>query len=168
MNNSANDSALSEQRTVVKKKRHYSLCDCILISTLITYAFAAINFDLYMPESFVKIYTAILLIACACTWMVLSFISGYKKKYGYGVFAVLFWIIPQLIIYLAESGPEFIRMSVIMYALSELSSLINSIPAGYISSLLGITEIIGIFVIILVCAFSFLAGMLVYEARKKR
>lgn len=168
MNNSVNDSVLSEQRTVVKKKRHYSLCDCILISTLITYAFAAINFELYMPESFVEIYTPFLLIVCACTWIVLSFISGFKRKYGFGVFAVLFWIIPQLIIYLAESGPELFRMSVIMYALSELSALITSIPAGYISSLLGISDIIGIIVIILVCAFSFLAGMLVHEARKKR
>lgn len=168
MNNSVNDSVSAEHKDVVKKKKHYSLWDQIVVTVLITLTYASINFEMYMPESFVEIYKGFLLLVFAGTWITLSFTGGYKKKYSFGIYAVLFWLIPQFIIYLAESGPEFFRMSIIMYALSELSALITSIPAGFINNMLGSVDVTGVFVIVLVCAFSFLSGMLVYETRKKR
>ena len=141
-------------------KRKITLPDNMVMAALITFAFSAICYEAFMPERFVKIYRLALLSICALTWVFLSFRNGMKKKWQFELFAALFWMIPQLIIYLQSYGPRFMRFSLVMYALSELSSIILSKPAQTVGGLFGAGTVIGAVLIVAVCFICFAAGLL--------
>lgn len=138
----------------------------MFLSFIITFAAAALTYEAYMPKNFMDFYGAAAVLACVMTWVTLSFLSGVFKKYDYMVFMLLFWLIPQIIIYAADSGPEIFRMSIVMYLLSEFSAMLTRAPAGAAGKLFGIGALPAVFVIVLLCVLLFLAGILFSDGKK--
>ncbi len=149
------------------EKRRTSAGD-MLAAFLITFALACFSYEKYMPESFMKIYNAVIFIIFAAVWVGLSFKNGYGKKLAFPVFALLFWIVPPLIILLAENGPEFCRMSITMYILSEFAGLIVTLPAEITGGVIGISAVAAGIVIVLLCAAGYLSGMYLSEKKPQK
>lgn len=152
-------------KTVMTVRRKRSFISDMFISFIITFAAAAFSYEGYMPESFMNIFGPFVAFLCVLTWISCSFLDGAFKKYKYMVFMCLFWLIPQVIIYLADSGPEFCQMSITMYLLSEFSSMLTRSSAYAFGSLFGLSIFSSVVLIILLCVFSYLAGMLLSEGK---
>lgn len=151
-----------DKEITAEKKRigGRSLCADMFLSFIITFAAGVFCFENYMPEQIMEIYRYAVIAVCIITWLWLSFTSGVNKRWQYEVFAVLFWLLPLLVIYLADEGPEFCRMSITMYLLSEFAVFISTAPALLAGSFAGLEAVPCIFVILLLCVFAFLAGIL--------
>ena len=157
--------------TVAHKKHtgsRYSLTANMFLAFIVTFAAGTMCFEEYMPESFTKIYIAAVIAICFITWFVLSFISGKKKKWQFAVFSFLFWILPQVIIYLSNDGPEVFRKSITRYLLSEFSLILASAPAEAVGGLINVKVIPFTFIIIMLCIFSFLGGYLMTNKEDKK
>lgn len=150
-----------------EKRVKYYFLDNMFISFIITYAAGTICYEEYLPESFMNFFRPLMLAVCVCTWLYISFFSGVRSKWQFEIFAVIFWILPQLVIYLADSGPEICRMSVTLYALSELFLIMFNTPAEHIGGFIGVGAFPSIFIIVLLCTFAFLAGILLSDKLKK-
>lgn len=163
---------MSENVPAEKKHHHhhkssYSLCENMFILFMITFAAGVFCYEKNMTESFMKIYRTAVFAICIFMWLAISFFSGSKNKWQFEVFSVLFWIVPLLIIYLANNGPEFCRMSITMYLLSEFFTIMFITPAELIGSLLKLGAVPVIIIMVLVCSFAFLAGNLLSDKLKK-
>lgn len=152
-------------KTVMTVRRKRSFVSDMFTSFIITFVASAFSYEGYMPKSFMDIFGPFVAFVCVLTWISYSFIGGAFKKYNYMVFMCLFWLIPQVIIYLADSGPEFFRMSITMYLLSEFSSMLTRSSAYAFGSLFGLSVFSSVVTIILLCIFSYLAGMLLSEGK---
>ncbi len=161
---------MSEKVAQEKKriKSSYSLTANMFMAFMITFAAGTICFEEYMPEKFVAIYSFAVIAVCLLTWFALSFISGKKGKWQFVVYAFLFWILPQVIIYLANNGSEVFRKSISMYLLSEFSAILITAPAEAVGSLINVKALPLTIIIVLLCILSFLAGYLVEDSRKKQ
>lgn len=137
--------------------------DDILAVFLITYALAVFSYEKYMPEIIMKFMQAVTFVLFAISWLWLSFKNGKRKGVAFPIFAVFFWIFPQLIIYFANNGPEIFRMSVTMYVLSEFSDLLTTVPMKITGSVAGISAYGAAAVILLLCTACYLFGMLIEE-----
>lgn len=146
--------------------RKYSLCADMFLSFAATFAAAAFTYEKYMPKRFMDIVCPAAVLACFMTWVCLAFLSGVYNKYGYAAFTVLFWLVPQIVIYLADEGPKFLRMSIIMYLFSEFSSFLTLSPAERVGKFIGIGALPAVFIIVLSCALFFLAGILFSDGKK--
>ncbi len=144
----------------LKKERNVSLAADMFLSFIITFAAGVLCYEDYMPEKFIGIYRAAVMVVCLATWFGISFFCGKKKKWQYELFAALFWLIPPLIVFLANDGPEFCRMSITMYLLAEFTEFISAAPAGLAGSIAGLGVLPSIMIILLLCVFSFMAGIL--------
>lgn len=151
-----------------KKRRHYGAVDDMLAAFFITYAFAAFSFEKYMPESFVRVYRSAVFILFAATWLGLSFKSGRRAGRKFPIFAVLFWIVPPILIWLADSGPEVFRMSIIMYVLSEFMNFFTTVPSEVCGTAVGISAPAAAAVILLLCGVSYMSGYLMYTFRQSK
>lgn len=145
-------------------KKRYSLCENMFLSFMITFAAGAFCFEDYMPESFISLYKTAAITVCFITWLVLSFISGTVKRWQYAVFAAVFWILPQIIIYLSNEGPEVFRMSIIMYMLSEFAAIFTITPAEYAGRVIGMSAVPFMDCIAILCVLCFGAGSLLSSA----
>ncbi len=137
--------------------------DDILAAFLITYALAAFSYEKYMPEGIMKFLQAMVFVAFAAVWFWNSFINGKRKGRAFAIFAAAFWILPPVIIYLANDGPEIFRMSIIMYVLSELSDLLIVVPMKAAASAVGVSAYGAMAVILLICAACYLFGVFTEE-----
>ncbi len=108
------------------KKTAYSLLSNMLVAFLITFAASVESLDKSLPENLQSLFSNLIVVVCFLTWVGISFISGCRKKWGFAFFSVIVWILPQVIIFLANDGPRFFRMSLIMYALSEFSGVFST------------------------------------------
>ncbi len=148
-------------------KSSYSLTANMFITFIITFAAGTMCFESYMPELFVTIYSFAVIVICLITWLVLSFVSGKKKKWQFAVYSAVFWILPQIVIYLADSGPEAFRKSIAMYLLSEFCSILVTAPIKAIGTLINVKVLPFAFIIVLMCVFSFLLGYLTIKEPPK-
>lgn len=151
-----------------KKRQHYGAVDDMLAAFLITYAFAALSFEKYMPESFVRLYRAAVFIVFAATWLGLSFKSGRRAGRKFPIFAVLFWIVPPIVIWLADNGPEVFRMSIIMYVLSEFMNFFTTVPSEVCGTAVGISAPAAVAVILLLCGVAYMSGYFMYTFRQSK
>lgn len=156
------------QEKAEKKVKRRRLTDDILLLFLITFAFAAFNFEAYMPEELMKYYIGFTAVVFAASWAVISFFNGAAKKRKYLLFAALFWIVPQLIIFLASSGPRLFTLSLTMYVLSEFSAVMTSVPLAELCDVAGFGSFAAAFVFLLVNVFCFLGGMLFSMKKDQR
>lgn len=145
----------------------YNFWGNMFISFIITFAAGHLCFEESLPENIMKMYRTLVFIICIFTWIVLSITSGIQDKWRYEVFTVLFWLIPPLVIYLANEGPEAFTMSITMYLLSEFFIIMFETPAKAVGEVLGIGSVPVMLEIVLICSFAFLAGNLCSEKLKK-
>lgn len=148
-----------------REKAVFGLADSMLMAFMITFAASAMNYEQYIPEQAAALYRICLWTVCALTWAGLSFISGMRGKWQFEVFATLYLILPQAVMFLSNSGPEVFRFSLIMYSLSEFSSMILMQPVFMIGELLDIGDIMSSVIFIVISLLLFAAGMLVYKKR---
>ncbi|MGN0691261.1 MAG: hypothetical protein ACI4K7_02815 [Oscillospiraceae bacterium] len=148
-------------------KSRSGMADNMFLAFLITFAASASNYEKYVPETVGKVYSTVLWIVCAVTWIVLSFKWGYRRKWQFEVFSAVYWILPAILIFLADSGPEVFRFSLIMYFLSEFSSLIMMQPVYMLGGKLGMGDVGGIAIIIGASLLCFGAGLLLNINRDK-
>lgn len=141
-------------------KKQYSICENMFISFIITFASGTICYEGYIPEGLAKIYRTLIFVICLLTWIVLSVISGAQNKWQYEIFTILFWLIPPLAIYLSNDGPEVFRMSISMYLLSELFTIMFRTPAEAVGEVFRMGAVPVILIVVLICTFAFLAGNL--------
>lgn len=159
------------EKVAQEKKRvrsSYSLTANMFMAFMITFAAGTICFEEFMPEKFVAIYSMAVIIVCLLTWFALSFISGKKNKWQFVVFSFLFWTLPQIIIYLANDGPEVFRKSITMYLLSEFSVILVTTPAEAAGSVINVKALPLTIIVVLLCVLCFFAGYLVEDSRKKK
>lgn len=142
----------------------------MLAAFFITYAFASFSFEKYMPESFVRLYRVAVFIVFAAVWLGFSFKSGRRAGRKFPIFAVLFWIVPQILIWLADNGPEVFRMSIIMYVLSEFMNFLTTVPFEICGTAVGISAPAAAALVLLLCGMSYMSGYLMRTLRqgKKR
>ncbi|MEZ3453403.1 MAG: hypothetical protein K1W17_03430 [Oscillospiraceae bacterium] len=148
-----------------KRQRLPGSADDMLAAFLTTYAFAAFSFERYMSESFMRMFRPLVFAAFAAVWLFFSFKNGLKSGRKFPVFAVLYWILPHIIIYLADNGPEALRMSITMYVFSEFMRFITTVPAEVFGSAVGITVPAATAVILLFCGSAYMSGYLVYTRK---
>lgn len=141
----------------------YSLTANMFLAFIITFAAGTISFESFMPEQFITIYSVAVTILCLVIWAVLSAISGKNKKWGFAVYSVLFWSLPQLVIFLANDGPEVFRKSITMYLLSELAAIVAVPPIESAAKLVNVGAIPFTVIMVLACIFSYLGGYLASE-----
>lgn len=151
---------MSETITAKKNESTYSLTANMFIAFIITFAAGTICFEKYMPEAFISIYRMILIILCFLTWFALSFISGKKRKWQFAIYSALFWLVPQLIIYLANDGSEMFRKSITMYLLSEFFAIMPNSIMENVGKIIKVGIIPFAFITVLLCTFCFLGGYL--------
>ncbi|MCM1059049.1 MAG: hypothetical protein NC452_02010 [Eubacterium sp.] len=149
-----------------KRQRLSGNADDMLAAFLATYALAAFSYEKYMPESFMKIFRFIVFSAFAAVWLFLSFKSGRRGGKKFPIFAVLFWVLPQLVAYLADNGPEVFRMSIIMYVLSEFLMFLTADSTAVIGTAVGIPVSAAVTLTVLLCGAAYMAGLLVYTKKK--
>lgn len=137
--------------------------DDILAAFLITYALAAFSFEKYIPDKIAEFMQALVFIAFALSWLWLSFKNGKKSGAAFPIFAAAFWLLPQLIIYIANNGPEIFRMSIVMYVLSEFFDFLTVVPMKITGSAAGISAYGAMAVILLLCAVCYLFGLFMEE-----
>ena len=159
---------MSEQNMKeIRAAKEYSLCGNMFLAFIITFTAGTLRFEGYMPAGFINIYGPAVLIICLGTWIVLSLFSGALNKWSYEIFAVLFWLLPPLVIYLANDGPEAFRMSILMYLLSEFLAISVIAPAEAVGSVFGLGALPSVIIIVLICTFAYLAGNLFSDKIKK-
>ena len=160
--------AAATQEKIKKTSGSNNLIANMFLGFIITFAAGTTCFENFMPEKFITLYSGAVIALCFVTWLALSFISGTRKKWQFAVYAALFWILPQVIIYLADNGPEVFRKSITMYLLSEFSLILTVAPAESAGGVFGVGVIPFTVIIILLCAFSFLGGYLLADKRPKK
>ncbi|MCI9408777.1 MAG: hypothetical protein HFJ89_03065 [Oscillospiraceae bacterium] len=151
-----------------KKQIFSGSFDDMLAAFLATYALASFSYEKYMPESFMRIFSFAVLTLFAAAWLWFSFRSGLRNGKKFPLFAILFWILPHIIIYLADNGPEFMRMSIAMYILSEFMNFFTAVPAEVFGNVLGITAPAATAVILLFSGSAYMSGYLVYTRRLEK
>lgn len=139
----------------------------MLAAFLATYALASFSYEKYMPESFMRIFRFAVLALFAAAWLWFSFRSGLRTGRKFPIFAVLYWILPHIIIYLADNGPEVLRMSIIMYVLSEFMIFLATVPAETVGAALGIASPAATAVILLLCGSAYMSGYLINTRKTK-
>lgn len=149
-----------------KKQRLSGNADDMIAAFLATYSLAAFSYEKYMPESFMRIFRFIVFAAFAAIWLFLSFKSGRRAGRKFPIFAVLFWILPQIIIFLADNGPEVFRMSIIMYVLSEFLTFLTADSSGVIGAAIGISAPAAMALILLLCGAAYMSGYLMFTRKK--
>ncbi|MDE6762391.1 MAG: hypothetical protein K2J73_01775 [Oscillospiraceae bacterium] len=132
---------------------------------LATYALASFSYEKYMPESFMRIFSFAVFALFAAAWLWFSFKSGRRSGRKFPIFAVLYWIVPHILVYLADNGPEVLRMSIVMYVLSEFMIFLTTVPAGVVGTAVGISSSYATAVILLLCGAAYMSGYLVYTKK---
>ena len=158
------ENAAAENR---KHRSGYSLAENILITFIITFAAAAFCYEKYMPESFMKFYRFIMTTACMLTWLWLSFSGGARNKWRFLVYTAVFWLLPLIIIYLSDSGPEFCRMSITLYVISEFFRMMFINFAECIGNAFRLNAVPVLLIMLMLCVFAFLAGNFLSDKLKK-
>lgn len=151
----------------VADKNSYSLTANMFIAFIITFAAGTIGFEENSPEKFIVIYSTVVTLLCFVTWLLLSFISGRNNKWQFVVFSSLFWILPHVVIYLANDGPEVFRMSITMYLLSEFMTITTLTPLEAVGEVINVKVIPFTAIVILLCIFSYLGGYLTIDKDAK-
>lgn len=111
-----------------KAKASYGVLEYIAVSFLVTHAFSSFFFESHISGVPLEIYRILLYAACIGSWLWFSLRSGIQGKWGFLIYAGVFWILPQIAAWLAESGPEAFRFSLTMYLLSEFALYYSSTP----------------------------------------
>ena len=150
------------------EKSSYSLLANMFMAFIITFAAGTVSFENYMPEGFISIYIAFVIVLSFATWLVLSFISGRNKKWQFVVYSSIFWILPNVIIWLANDGPEMFRKSIIMYLLSEFSAIVSISTLEVAGGWINVKAVTFTVVIVLLCIFSYLGGYLTSGEEKAK
>lgn len=156
----------NSQEKVIEKS-NYSLTANMFLAFIITFAAGTVSFEGYMPEKFITIYSSCVTVICFATWLVLSFISGNKKKWQFAIFSSIFWILPNVIIWLANGGPEVFRKSIIMYLLSELAAIVSLPQLELVGGLLNLATIPFTVIVVLACIFCYLGGYITSDEEEK-
>lgn len=149
------------------EKSNYSMTANMFLAFIITFAAGTISFESYMPEKFIAIYSGCVTAICLVTWLVLSFISGNKKKWQFAVFSSIFWILPNIIIWLADSGSEVFRKSIIMYLLSEFAAIVSLPQLESVGGLLNLAAIPFTVIVVLACILCYFGGYLTSEDEER-
>ncbi len=139
-------------------KKIFGTADKMFMAFMITFAASSMNYEAYIPEKAAMLYRVCLWSVCAAVWAVLSFTSGMKGKWQFELFAALYLIVPQAVIFLNESGPEFCRFSIPMYSLSQFSQLLLMQPVYMLGNLMNMSNILISLIYIAVSLLIFAAG----------
>lgn len=142
-------------------KAVFGTADRIFMAFLITFAASAMNYEAYIPEKAAMLYRICLWVVCAVTWAALSFTSGTKAKWQFELFAALYLIIPQIVIFLNESGPEFCRFNMAFYSLSQFSQLMLMQPVYMLGNMINSGNILVSLIYMAVSLLMFTAGYMV-------
>lgn len=152
---------------VITEKSDYNLVANMFLAFIITFAAGTVSFEGYMPENFVAVYSASVTVVCFLIWLVLSFISGMNKKWQFVVYSSIFWILPNVIIWLANDGPEVCRKSITMYLLSEFVTIVSISQLEAVGDLINVSIISCTAIIVLLCFLCYLGGYLTSDNEEK-
>lgn len=158
--NNKNEHTHTHRHSGEKVRHRYDLGENMLLLSVITFAAGTFCYEKYMPESFMKVYRALIFAICIFMWLYLSLKSGYRNKWKFEIFSVIFWIVPLIEIYISYNGPEFCRRSTALYVLSEFFTIMYITPAETLGSAFNINGTAAVIVMALICSFVFLAGTL--------
>lgn len=148
-------------------KKHGTLTDDILLTFLMTFTFSAYSFEVRLDSGIISIFRHVLLVVFLLTWIITAVKNGIGKKVGFAFYTALYWLVPGLITLLFYNGPEFLRHSVTMYALSELSAILTTIPASILGKYFGLPAEMSLIIIMLIIFGSFFMGFAFSESRKR-
>ena len=154
----------SQENTI--EKSNYSLSANIFMAFIITFAASTLSFESYIPENFIAVYSVVVMVICFVTWFVLSFISGKEKKWQFVIFSSIFWILPNVVIWLANDGPEAFRKSIVMYILSELAAVVSIPQLEWGGGLINVATIPFTIIIVLLCVICYLGGYLMSDDKE--
>ena len=137
------DSEIKKEEKSTTSPKHkgfgrISVLDDIIIYMMITYAAAVSFYEGNVPEKMAGAYRGIL----------------------FAVFAA--------VIVLADNGPESMRYSLTMYLLSEFLTIYIKTPAAAVGNIFGTGSGIGLVIIILISAFTFLLGVVLSDSKVKK
>jgi len=145
-----------------------SIADDILLTFLMTFAFAAYSYEARLDSGVLSAFRYVLLAVLLLTWLITAAKNGIKKKAGFAIYSAVYWLLPQLVIVLFYHGPEVFRHSVIMYTLSEFAAILTTRPAEILGGYCSIPHQM-ILVIMLLCIFgAFFVGASFSDRDKTR
>ncbi|MGN0587008.1 MAG: hypothetical protein ACI4JF_06960 [Oscillospiraceae bacterium] len=167
MNDTSAAAKTADNKVSIKKlSGHGRVTDDMMVCFAITFTAAAMHYVGNMPQRFTDIYNAVLLMLFVFTWLWASCRSGMKGRWPFAVFTSCFWLIPQIVISLYESGPAVFGLSITAYVLSEAFGLLIMTPVRTLGELVGLEGAAPTVIFFIFCAVSYLGGMLVKERRR--
>lgn len=143
------------------------ICEDMALLFFMTFCYSAVCCENYMPVSFMQVYKTVISLFFAGCWLCIMFKSGSRGRWQLLLFSVLFWFLPQLLIYLANDGPRVFRMSVLMYVLSEFSVFISSVPGTFVGKLFGMGDLAGVAASCIISIAIYFAGVAFTVLSKK-
>ena len=129
----------------------------IRLCAAVSLACAFYEFEYFIPALaavYIKAALTVLFVIC---WLWCSFLNGFWGRYAFPVYAVLFWVIPRLII-LRQENTGILDYNKYLDAASQYSRLLVSIPLNGLSALLNTTELYLTAALLLWCLCLFYAG----------
>lgn len=169
MENAANNIAERSRMKVPERAKKKSYADDMFAAYVSVFVLSSYAYENYMPAGFMEVWRLFIFIIACLAWIIPSFKSGCAKRISFPVFTLASQALTLLVIFLSNSGPRVFKMSISLYALSELFSFICYGPIHmftenydeypvYISSI----------AIILVCALSYIMGIIFAKLSKRK
>ncbi len=143
---------------VLSNKKQGTPADDMLLTFLMTFAFAAYSYEARLDDGILSLLKPVLLAVFMLTWIITAAKNGINRKPAFAVYCGVYWLIPQLIILLFYQGPEILRHSVIMYTLSEFSALLTTRPAELLGGYFGLNAQMSLIIFLLIVFGSFFTG----------
>lgn len=159
-----------DQKKLSPQTEGSSLAADMALLYLITYASASIRYEGYISQKAAFLLGILFFAVFIASWVIIAFLNGRQKKISFVIISTLSWLLPQLIIYLSDSGPRAFRMSVTAYVLDEFFTFVSEGTCGIISGLFGGGIFIGAVIMTVICGLAFAAGFKTADTapRKKK
>lgn len=127
----------SEERvSEIKNKSSYGVTDMILCAG-ITAACSVLGFDGLFTDKAMLPLRIIAIILLIINWICASFYSGKSGKKSFGIFIIIYWIIPTVIYIFSDFSA---KSSEFLDAVESLCKLLTILPFAFISEILGLPE----------------------------
>jgi hypothetical protein len=123
----------------------------------VTFACAFYEYEKFLPAFATDAIKSVLAVLFAVCWLYGAFLSGYRGKYGFLVYAAVFWTLPRLVILKAESA-GILGYDKYADAAARFSRLITDASAAWTARGFGVPVFYVIISLLMWCAALFYAG----------
>ncbi len=153
-----------------KDKKHiknpfFEAAEDFLICLGITFTASVFSYEAYMPVRFMSIFLTFITVVCILFWIWSLIKNGYRKRLLFIILTGIFWMLPLILTFLTEKGPEFIRLSTIILLWNDYSQLTVSRITSIWSGFFNVSQNITLISVCLLSLFIYFCGFFIRKNR---